>query len=305
MDYYKILGVDKNATDEQIKSAYRTLAKKHHPDMNNGNKQSEEMFKKINEAYEKLSDPLSKSAYDRSQSGDGRFSRGFGGFGDYTIFNTDFENMFGTSSKHRKQDDHINLNVSVDFEKLLGDHIISAEMDEFEQCEKCHYLGIDKECTNCKGTGKIKKKVSIKVPVNMHKKQYAYTVEGDILKLILKVANRSADGRDILLRVSAKIPENVVLNGSNVIHTVNISLSEALFGPDPTFITIDGSKFKIKLAAVIKKDFSEIFIKISERGIMGVGRRGTYVFNVKVSFPDTSILEQSDIATLKNILGKL
>src|SRR6266852_2523139 len=64
-DYYKVLGVERNATGAQIKSAYRKLARKHHPDVNPGNKSAEDKFKEINEAYEVLSDPEKRKRYDQ------------------------------------------------------------------------------------------------------------------------------------------------------------------------------------------------------------------------------------------------
>ncbi|MDN5317842.1 MAG: molecular chaperone DnaJ, partial [Thermoanaerobacterium sp.] len=109
-DYYAILGLDRNASDDDIKKAYRTLAKKYHPDLNPGNKEAEQKFKEINEAYQILSDPQKKAQYD--QFGDAAFNQGgfnqgdfsgfggfdhggfdFGGFGD--IFGDIFGDMFG------------------------------------------------------------------------------------------------------------------------------------------------------------------------------------------------------------------
>ena len=78
-DYYKDLGLEKGASDDQIKRAYRKLAMKYHPDKNQGNKEAEEKFKQINEAYQVLSDPEKKARYD--QYGTADFNGGFGGAG--------------------------------------------------------------------------------------------------------------------------------------------------------------------------------------------------------------------------------
>ena len=95
-DYYKILGVGKNATDEEIKKSYRKLARQHHPDRNPGNKQAEERFKEISQAHDVLSDPEKRKAYDRGQGPLGGFATGrfdpgalAGGFSDI------LSNLFG------------------------------------------------------------------------------------------------------------------------------------------------------------------------------------------------------------------
>ena len=101
-DYYEVLGVDKNADEATIKKAYRTLAKKYHPDMNPGDKEAEAKFKEVNEAYDVLSDPDKKAKYD--QYGHAAFDpsagggAGFGGFGDFGGFdiNDIFSSFFGT-----------------------------------------------------------------------------------------------------------------------------------------------------------------------------------------------------------------
>ena len=101
-DYYEVLGVSRDASDEDIKKAYRRLAMKYHPDRNNGDKAAEEKFKQVGEAYAVLSDPQKKAAYDRfgkagvdpsAAGGAGGFG-GFGGFGQGGFNAGDFSDIF-------------------------------------------------------------------------------------------------------------------------------------------------------------------------------------------------------------------
>ncbi|MBL8637929.1 MAG: DnaJ domain-containing protein, partial [Alphaproteobacteria bacterium] len=97
-DFYKVLGVEKNASDEDIKKAYRKLAMQHHPDRNKGESKAEEKFKEISEAYDVLKDPDKRAAYDRfgatGPMGGGGFG-GAGGAGFGAAFSDIFEDMFG------------------------------------------------------------------------------------------------------------------------------------------------------------------------------------------------------------------
>ena len=109
-DYYKILGVAREATPEELKKAYRQLALKFHPDRNQGEKASEEKFKEINEAYTCLSDPDKRAHYDRYGSVEGFGAAGAGGFGGFSggapftdIFEDLFEDFFGGFGGARKQ----------------------------------------------------------------------------------------------------------------------------------------------------------------------------------------------------------
>ncbi|MDO4743473.1 MAG: DnaJ domain-containing protein, partial [bacterium] len=101
-DYYEVLGVDKGASDDDIKKAYRKMAKKYHPDLNPNNKEAEQKFKEVNEAYEVLSDSTKKSRYDQfghagvdPNFGAGGQGGGFGGFGDFGDIGDIFSSFFG------------------------------------------------------------------------------------------------------------------------------------------------------------------------------------------------------------------
>ena len=111
-DYYEVLGVDKNATEQEIKKAYRRLARKYHPDVNKDDENATEKFKEINEAYEVLKDPDKRAQYDQfghaGMEQGGFDPSGFGGFGNFGDFGTDifddiFENFLAVDLAGRKK----------------------------------------------------------------------------------------------------------------------------------------------------------------------------------------------------------
>lgn len=172
-DYYSILGVDKSASEDEIKSAYRRLAKKYHPDLNK-TPEAAEKFKDINEAYEVLGDPKKRSNYDQFGSAEGNpFSGGgSGGFGDFfggngggfsDIF-SDIFSAFGGGrgdSQIREKGQDINLSINLSFEEAAFGVEKSITVGKLEKCSSCQGTGAKngKEfsiCPECNGTGRVR-----------------------------------------------------------------------------------------------------------------------------------------------------
>lgn len=183
-DYYEVLGVDKNATPEELKKAYRKLAKKYHPDANPDNKKEAEIkFKEVNEAYENLSDPQKRRMYDQFGhngpqgfgGGQGPFGQGgyysyttsdFGDFGDLgDIFSSFFGGGFGGRSSSRRQNGprkgaDLNLRMEITFEQSFLGVEKEITVTRNETCDTCHGTGAKPgtspvKCSVCNGTGQV------------------------------------------------------------------------------------------------------------------------------------------------------
>ena len=171
-DFYTVLGVNRDASEEEIKKAYRKLAMKHHPDRNPDDKASEEKFKEAKEAYEILTDPKKKTAYDQfghagvDQSagfGAGRGPEGFGGFSD--AFGDIFGEIFGAQRRgggngvYRGAD--LRYNLELGLEEAARGTEAKIRIPTLEQCATCNGSGAKpgtqpKQCASCHGRGEVR-----------------------------------------------------------------------------------------------------------------------------------------------------
>ncbi|MEW6735230.1 MAG: molecular chaperone DnaJ [Acidobacteriota bacterium] len=181
-DYYKLLGVARDASADEIKKAYRRLARKHHPDVNPGDKSAEEKFKKISEAFEVLSDPKKREIYDRygtysdNMSGAAQAGGfGFGGF-DFTNFGSSsfsdiFSELFGSRRgstnatppssppQQAQRGADIEYPLSISFEEAVQGVTASINLSRNETCTRCQGSGDQggpiQTCARCQGTGRV------------------------------------------------------------------------------------------------------------------------------------------------------
>jgi len=167
-DFYEILGVQRNASDDEIKKSYRKLAMKYHPDRNKDDKESERKFKEVSAAYEILKDSEKRSAYD--QYGHDAFRQGGGGqgFGDFgggfsDIFEEFFGGGFGGQSRQRgpQRGNDLRYNMSVSLQEAYNGKKSQIRIPSYEGCDLCSATGsADKSgpstCSTCGGQGKVR-----------------------------------------------------------------------------------------------------------------------------------------------------
>lgn len=280
-DYYKTLGVNRNVSAQELKAAYRRLAMKYHPDRN-PSPEAEEQFKKINEAYEVLSDPQKKQIYDNygadavnNGAGFGGFqSGGFGGFED--IFSSVFSDMFGgsfgggfsgTKRRRARRGNDLQQKINVTLEEAYTGVEEEINYTRIDTCDVCHGTGaeegtstktcptckgsgvvqfsqgffsmrqacpdcggqgtiLEHPCKACKGSGRTKKKNTLKV------KLPAGIKEGSVLRVANGGDIGTNDGGygDLYLQVSVKPHKVFERDGDDLILNTEISYPQAVLG---------------------------------------------------------------------------
>ncbi len=175
-DYYEVLGVEKGASAEEIKKAYRKSAMKYHPDRNPGDKEAEEKFKELGEAYEVLSDDDKRARYDQfgfagvdpnyGAGQGGAYGGGFGGFGDFGDLGDIFGSFFGGGSSRRqsantpRRGENVGVRLELTFEEAAFGCEKDVNVTRIENCAACNGTGsadgVVETCTTCRGSGQVR-----------------------------------------------------------------------------------------------------------------------------------------------------
>src|SRR5215467_12531708 len=253
-DYYKILGVSKSASAEDIKKAFRKLARKYHPDVNPGDKKSEEKCKEINEAYEVLSDADKRRKYDTLgpnwqeqfgyPSGAGGRTTGFRSSSmnyNSTGFSDFFEALFGRSTTStRKAGEDIEQRVEVNFRESYTGGMRTFNIQSTDTCPVCRgtRLVAGKTCTNCHGLGSLarSKRIQVKIPAGVD--------NGSKIRVAGEGQPGSGGGPrgDLFLVISVKPDPLFERKGDDLYSDIEVDLVTAILGGEAAVATPDGRK---------------------------------------------------------------
>jgi molecular chaperone DnaJ len=319
-DYYQKLGISKDASQNEIKKAYRKLARKYHPDLNPGDKTSEEKFKEINEAYAVLGDPQKRAEHDKAGTTFEQFAdfRGFGGFDFAEAF--DFGNIFGTrfgtESRYARGED-ILAGVELSLEEAFTGVIKPISITRTVDCDVCKGTGAESSqaCPTCKGTGKTQtskgffktaqtcpechgtgRKITSVCKKCSGRGQIVYTEtvkvkipagvdNGSIVKLKGKGNAGKGGGHagDMLLEIAIKPHAVFNRKGDDVYVQLPVTFGEASFGAKIEVPTIDGAAV-MKLPAGTQGGQR---FKLSKKGFISpkTKNRGDEYVDIKIAVP--------------------
>lgn len=285
-DYYKLLGVDKKASDAEIKAAYRKLAKKYHPDLNKGDSEAEKKFKEINEAYEVLGDSEKRKKYDMfgsnynfssgqnfdpSQYGFGGFTGSSGG-GDFSDF---FNLIFGAGQGFGSKFSGGASDIFGGFSRASRPQRTKYETEMSITLREA-YSGCDKSLNlNLNGTNRV---LPVKVPKGITNGK----------KLRVKGEKIGADNADIYITIKI-MKSDLTLEGLDLIFDLKISPWDAYFGKSVMVETLDG-KVKVKIPEKISSGKK---IRIAKKGFVDMnGKTGDFLINVLIDNPKELSSEQ-------------
>jgi DnaJ-class molecular chaperone len=294
-DYYKVLGVSKSASAEDIKKAFRRLARKYHPDVNPGDKKSEERFKEINEAYEVLSDISKRRKYDtlgpnwQDQFGfpsAGRRGSNFrGSTMDYNSagFSDFFEALFGRSSTStRKAGEDIEQRVEVTLQEAYSGGMRTFNIQTTETCPVCRGTRVvaGKSCTNCNGLGTLarSKRIQVKIPAGVD--------NGSKIRVAGEGQPGSGGGPrgDLYLVIGVKPDPLFERKGDDLFSEIDVELVTAILGGEVAVAIPDGRKLVLTVPPETQN--GRLF-RLANKGmprLRGEGN-GNFFARVKVILP--------------------
>ena len=330
-DYYEILGVKRDSTEQEIKSAYRKLARKYHPDVNK-TKEAEQKFKDINEAYEVLGDKEKRQRYDSlgsnwqnganytpppgfeqfnfNQGGAQSFNFGGSGFSDFfsSLFGDfmsgqqtqshggfsgfDFGGSERKQSRHSQAEDlDVTKTLNVSVKDLMSSAPVTVKFNDMQKCTQCPPHG--GFCTHCSGTGYInnQRTVKVKLPKNVSEGQ----------KIRLKGEGKADSyGRKGNLYLIIHIKDNeYTIDGSTLIKEVEITPSQAVLGCEKESMTPHG-KVNIKIPPKVSSGQS---LRLKKLGLPDKnGNFGELKAKIKIVIPKDLTEKEIDLYKQLNAL---
>ena len=323
MTHYEALNIPLQATYDDIKTAYRTAAKKYHPDRNPGNTETEKLFKQANEAYEVLSDPVKRSEYDASFREQPRQSDWFGG-----IFTNRRETEIGIGGED------ISVDLEIDFEEAFKGCEKDISVNHRTPCKDCGGLGCSKfqECPDCKGSGKTVKRVQQFIITNVcgrcsgrgklateSCKQCSgtgYHVVEDIVSVVVpsgisegvglrvrgeghKAISKGSDG-DLLIDISIKSHDLFKRNGIDLIGIVDVTYTDLVFGTH-RMIDIFGKQVDFDIPAATNPNKSIRLWGLGFSDPADIETKGDLLVKLRLSVPDAKTLSSDYL----DLLAKL
>jgi len=317
-DYYEVLGVQKNASEAEIKKAYRKLAMKYHPDRNAGDKESEKKFQEIGEAYEVLSDAQKRAAYDQFGHAGMNMGGGFGGaqgfgnaqgFGD--VFGDIFGDIFGGGRGRGQQQDpnrpqrgaDVQMQREITLEDAVHGTTVEVEIPATKTCDYCKgagavtmqqgFFAMQQTCPACRGSGQVSdpsksaRKLSVKIPAGVD--------NGDRVRLSgegYEGSNKGPSG-DLFVQVLVK-PHSIFQRDGNDLHCeVPIDFVTACLGGEIDMPTLDG-KVKLKIPAETQTNKK---LRLKGKGVKALrsGITGDLFCHVVVETPVNLNKEQKEL----------
>ena len=310
-DYYKLLGIARNATEKEIKQAYRRLARKYHPDINPGDKSSEEKFKKINEAYEVLSNNDKRQKYDRfgdqwqyadqfAKAEEGHTGQAFGNRQrayQFNNFSDLFGDLFGNSNSgfratgppQRGQDIYSPIELTLE-EAYQGKTRI-LQLQELALCTACGGTGKvgKRTCSICRGSGKIDnlKRLEVKIPPGVK--------DGSKIRIAGKGQDSPSGGPKGDLYLTVKIQRHSFLErkGNDLYAEIPLPLTVAILGGEVEVPSVDGN---LVLKIPQETQNGKIF-RLEGKGMphLGTSRHGSLFAKIKVILPTNLTNEEKQL----------
>jgi molecular chaperone DnaJ len=329
-DYYAILGVNREATQEEIKKTYRKLALEFHPDRNPGDKGAEERFKQIQEAYEVLYDPQKRYAYDASAMGSSDILGGSGSvfedlFGDF--FDDFFQGSRSRSSRRPKRGADLRYDMEISLEESLHGVEKTIEVPRnvvcgscrgtgardgvaYVPCSRCQgtgqirytqgFFAVQKPCLACKGSGQIIKeactacqgKGSSRITEEIKVNLPPGTYEGMRLRVEGKGETGLNGGRqgDFYIYVKFKPHEVFTVKGLDLHTQIEVHFIEAALGTTKTISTLEGPR-EIRIPQGLNKDRT-IIVRGLGLSLFGKPGRGDLNAHLRVVFPKKMTVDQ-------------